>query len=119
MTKTPSIPALTLALGFAAAPLLAGGLAFEPVAPEGLSADRAANVVAFQASIGASQLEAMEAGGYGAYGAIAIPIAVPGSPVTTANLASQADAAAAALEACKTQTGTACTVIGYLVPAGG
>lgn len=119
MTKTPTIPALALALTLAATPLLAGGLAFEPVVPDGLPADRAANVAAFQASIGPDQLAAMEAEGYGAYGAIAIPIAMPGAPVTLANLPSQAAAEAAVLEACKSQAGTACTVIGYLLPAGG
>ena len=110
---------LACGLTLAASPLVAGGLAFEPVAPEGISADRVANVEKFQQSISTAQLAAMEAQGYGAYGAIAIPVAMPGNPVTVATLADRNAARAAALDACKAETGTDCTVIGYLVPAGG
>ena len=111
--------ALSFSLAFAAAPLAAGELAFEPVAPKGISADRVAGVEKFQASIGASQLAAMETQGYGAYGAIAIPVAKRGNPLTMANLPDRGAAEAAVLDACKAETGTACTVIGFLVPAGG
>ena len=100
-------------------PAIADGLAFEAVVPEGISAERVANVEKFQASISAAQLAAMEAQGYGAYGAIAIPVAKPGNPVTLANLADRDAARDAALATCKSETGTTCTVIGYLVPAGG
>lgn len=109
---------LALGLALAASPLVAQGLAFEPVTPQGLPEDRAANVVAFQASISPEQLAAMEAEGYGAFGAIAIPLAMPGAPVTMANLATQAEAEAAVLAACQEQTGSECTLIGRLVPAG-
>lgn len=110
---------LVLALGLvlAAVPVAADGLRFEPVAPQGIGADRAANVQKFQASIGAAQLAAMQAQGYGAYGAMAIPVSQPGNPVTVANLADQAAAEAAALDACKGQTGGTCTLIGLLLPS--
>ncbi|HHC29221.1 MAG TPA: hypothetical protein ENK80_01480 [Rhodobacterales bacterium] len=71
----------------------------------------------FQKSIGAAQLAAMQAQGYGAYGAMAIPVSQPGNPVTVANLADQAAAEKTVLEACKTQTGSTCTLIGLILPA--
>lgn len=115
--NTPTVAAFALAL--TALPAVADGLAFEPVAPEGISAERAANVEKFQQSISGDQLAAMQAQGYGAFGAIAIPVAKPGNPVTVATLADRDAARAAALDACKDQTGTDCTLIGYIVPADG
>ena len=108
-----------LALGFTivgAGPILADGLAFEAVAPQGISFDRAANIKAFQESIGPAQLAAMEEQGYKAYGAIAIPVDKAGAPVTMVDFADKAEAEAEVLAACKQQTGGACTVIGYFVP---
>ncbi len=116
MTRFRTIPALSLVSILAASPLAADGLAFEPVTPEGLPGDRMDGVKQFQASIGADQLAAMEAQGYGAWGAIAIPAAKRGNPVTVANLPDRAGAKAAALEACKDEAGTGCAVIGFLVP---
>lgn len=94
------------------------GTIFEPVTPEGLSAERAANVVSFQQSLGASQLAAMEAAGYGAYGAIALPVTEVGEPVFAVKLETRAAAEAAALEACAAQHDTACTLIGVILPDG-
>lgn len=108
--------ALVLGLSLAASPLLAGGLVFEPVTPEGIAADRVANVEKFQQTIGAEQLAGLEAQGYGAFGAMAIPVAMAGNPVTVANLADRAAAEEAALVACKEQTGTDCTLIGVILP---
>lgn len=108
---------LALGLALAAAPLAAEGLRFEPVAPEGIGADRVANVEKFQASFGDPQLASMQAQGYGAYGAIAIPVAKPGNPATVANFKTAEEAKTAALAACKTQTEVECTIIGLFVPA--
>ena len=112
---------LTLGLSFAAGPLLAEGLGFEPVAPEGLDAKAAQMVEALQTGM-PGQMPAFEAQGFGYYGAIAVPKGVALKPEllsSVANLDSRAAAAEGVLAACKTQTGTECTVIGYLVPAGG
>jgi len=113
--------ALTLSLALAAAPLLADGLGFEPVAPEGLDATAAQMVEALQEGM-PGQMPAFEAQGYSFYGAIAVPKGVALKPEllsSVANLDSREAAAEGVLEACKTQTGTECTVVGYLVPAEG
>jgi len=105
--------------GLGAGAGLAGpGIAFEPVEPQGLSAERAANVVEFQETFGPAQLAALEASGYGAYGAVAVPIAKAGAPVFKVRLPSQEEAEAAALEGCAEQAGTDCTLIGLILPAG-
>ncbi|PIE06512.1 MAG: hypothetical protein CSA74_12065 [Rhodobacterales bacterium] len=124
MTGTRKIPALSrfllpLFLVSAATPVAADGLAFEPVAPEGLSSERMAGVKQFQASIGEDQLAAMKAEGQGAWGAIAIPVARRGDPVTVANLPDRAGARAAVLEACEAKAETGCAVIGFFVPGDG
>ena len=59
--------------------------------------------------------------GFGAFGAFAVPqgVALDETKVSvSANTASTDEAGAAALDACQAVTGTACTLIGYLVPAG-
>lgn len=113
---------LTLALGaFSAAPLLADGLGFEPVEPEGLDAKAGQMVRALQDSM-PGQLPAFEAQGYGFYGAIAVPKGVALKPEllsSVANLDSRDAAAVGVLDACKAQTGFDCTVVGYIVPAEG
>ncbi|MCB1350923.1 MAG: hypothetical protein R3D59_16830 [Paracoccaceae bacterium] len=112
--------ALTLSLGLAA-PLFAEGLGFEPVAPEGLDAKAGEMVKALQDGM-PGQLPAFEAQGYGYYGALAVPMGVALKPEllsSVANLDSREAAAAGVLDACKAQTGYDCTVVGYLVPAGG
>jgi len=116
-----------LALGFAfagavsAAPLLAGdGLAFEPVAPEGLDVTAAEMVSALQEGMPA-QMAAFEQAGFGSYGALAVPQGVELGPEKLASVANHATpeaARGAVLEVCKQQTGAECTVIGLLVPAG-
>jgi hypothetical protein len=68
------------------------------------------------------QMPAFEAQGYGYFGAIAVPKGVALKPEllsSVANLDSREAAYSGVLEACKAQTGADCTVIGYLVPAGG
>jgi hypothetical protein len=115
-----------LALGFAfagamsAAPIHAeGGLAFEPVAPEGLDATAAEMVAVLQAGMPA-QMPAFEQAGFGFYGALAVPQGVELGPDRLASVANHATADAAqsaVLEVCAEQTGAACTVIGLLVPA--
>ncbi|MCB1336512.1 MAG: hypothetical protein KDK10_03305 [Maritimibacter sp.] len=111
---------LALGLGLAATPLLAEGLAFEPVAPEGLDAAATEMVAALQANL-PGQMPAFEQQGYGYYGAIAVPKGVDLKPEllsSVANFATPEEAAKGVLEACLQQTGAECTVIGMLVPAG-
>lgn len=104
--------------GLGAGASLAGpGITFEPVEPEGLSAERVANIVEFQNTFGPVQLAALEASGYGAYGAVAVPVATAGAPVFKVLLPSQEEAEAAALEGCAEQAGTDCTLIGLILPA--
>ena len=112
---------LACVMTLAAAPLAAENLGFEPVAPQGLDAKAAEMVQALQAGM-PGQMPAFEAQGFGYYGAIAVPMGVALAPEllsSVANLASRDAASAGVLEACKAQTGKDCTVIGYLVPAGG
>lgn len=121
MKKTVLAPALTFALSLAALPTVAGNLGFEPVAPVGLDARATQMVEALQAGM-PGQMAAFEAQGFGAFGAIAVPKGVELKPEllsSVANLDSRDAALAGVLEACQAQTGAACTVIGYLVPAGG
>ncbi len=116
---------MVLALGFAlagagmSAPLHAeGGLAFQPVAPEGLDATATEMVAALQAGMPA-QMAAFEQAGFGFYGALAVPQGVELAPEKLASVANHAtpDAAqSAVLEVCAEQTGVECTVIGLLVP---
>lgn len=115
------VVALSLSLALAGTPVLAEGLGFEPVAPQGLDAKAGRMVKALQDSM-PTQLPAFEAQGYGYFGAIAVPKGVELKPdllSSVANLDSREAAAAGVLDACKAQTGIECTVIGYLVPAGG
>lgn len=114
-----------LALGFAlagamsATPLLAeGGLVFEPVVPEGIEAERVEKIVEYQQSFGAEQLAALQEAGYGAYGAIAVPVAMAGAPVFLAMLESREVAEEAVLTECESQHGTACALIGVILPEG-
>lgn len=121
MKKIAPVAAVSLSLALAGMPLLAEGLGFEPVAPEGLDAKAGQMVKALQASM-PSQMSAFEAQGYGYYGAIAVPKGVELKPEllsSVANLGSRDAAVEGVLDACKAQTGFDCTVVGYLVPAGG
>ena len=121
MKKIFPATALTLSYVFAETPLLAEGLGFEPVAPEGLDAKAGQMVKALQDGM-PGQMPAFEAQGFGYYGAIAVPKGVELKPEllsSVANLDSRDAAATGVLDACKVQTGTDCTVIGYLVPADG
>jgi len=121
MIRHTLAPALVFCLTLAASPLFADGLAFEAVAPEGLDAEAAEMVDALQAGMPA-QLPAFEAQGFGAYGAIAVPMGVALKPEflsSVANLDNRDAASAGVLEACLAQTGAECTVVGFLVPAGG
>ncbi|GKY87876.1 hypothetical protein [Sinisalibacter aestuarii] len=109
-----------LGLSFAAVPLFAGALAFEPVAPEGLDATAEQMVEALQAGMPA-QMAAFEAQGFGSYGAIAVPKGVELKPELLASVANHESAEAAriaVLDACSELTGAECTVIGLIVPAG-
>lgn len=121
MKKSAAVTALTVSLVLAATPLLAEGLGFEPVEPEGLDAKASQMVKALQDGM-PGQMPAFEAQGYSYYGAIAVPKGVELKPEllsSVANLDSRDAAAAGVLDACKVQTGTDCTVVGYLVPADG
>lgn len=112
------IVALALGLSLAASPLFAEGLGFEPVAPEGLDAAALERVARLQGGMPA-QLPMFEQAGYGYYGAIAVPKGVELKPellASVANLASTDEAREAVLNVCREQTGSACTVIGYIVP---
>lgn len=111
---------LTLATAIAT-PLLAetGGLAFQPVDPDGLDAKAAEMVVALQQGMPA-QMAAFAQQGFGAYGALAVPMGVALTPELLSSVANfdTADAAReGVLKACETQTGADCTVIGLIVPA--
>jgi len=109
--------ALTAA-GFGAPTLAEGGLAFEPVAPEGLDATAAEMVTALQAGM-PGQLGAFEQAGFGAFGALAVPRGVALGPeklASVANLATPEAAREAVLDVCQQQNGAECTVIGLLVP---
>jgi len=119
--KTRATAALAFSMALAAAPTLAEGLGFEPVDPDGLDAKAGQMVKALQAGM-PGQLPAFESQGFGYYGAIAVPMGVELKPEllsSVANLDSRDAAAAGVLDACKTQTGADCTVIGYIVPADG
>ncbi|SMH58358.1 hypothetical protein [Maritimibacter sp. HL-12] len=113
--------ALVVALAAAgvAAPIHAeGGLAFEPVAPEGLDETATEMVAALQEGMPA-QLVAFEQAGFGAFGALAVPRGVALAPEKLASVANHAspDAAReAVLDVCQQQNGAPCTVIGLLVP---
>lgn len=109
--------------GVVAAPGLADGLTFEPVTPEGLDASATEIVAALQGRM-PGQMAAFEQQGYGAYGAMAVPVGVALEPETFAywvgmsvTLASVEDARNMALEDCENKNGMSCTVIGLLVPA--
>ena len=110
--------ALALGLSLAATPLFAEGLGFEPAEPEGLDAAALERVAQLQENMPA-QLPMFEQAGYGFYGAIAVPKGVELTPellASVVNLASTDEARDAVLQACLEQTGTECTVIGYIVP---
>lgn len=117
------VVALTFALaaaGFAAPIHAEGGLAFEPVAPEGLDATAVEMVTALQAGM-PGQLVAFEQAGFGAFGALAVPRGVALGPeklASVANLATPEAAREAVLDVCQQQNGAECTVIGLLVPDG-
>jgi|GEM_PF-3339540 len=109
--------------GVAALPGLAEGLTFEPVTPEGLDAG-ATEIVATLQDRMPGQMPAFEQQGYGAFGAMAVPVGVALDPETFAQwvglsvtLGSVEDARSMALEDCQTKNGSSCTVIGLLVPA--
>lgn len=111
--------AFALGLTLLAAPVMAEGLAFEPVDPEGLDETAAEMVAQLQDGM-PGQLPMFEQAGYGAYGALAVPVGVeltPQSLASAANLANAEEATEKTLEVCKAQTGYDCTVIGLLVPA--
>lgn len=109
---------LALGLIAVAGPVLAEGLMFEPAAPEGL--DEANQKVAEMMQAGLpGQMATFEQGGYGHFGALAVPVGVeikPESLSAVANLESTEAAKLAVLDACKVQNGASCTVIGYIVP---
>ncbi|RME18482.1 MAG: hypothetical protein D6801_01275 [Alphaproteobacteria bacterium] len=99
---------------------MAGAIAFEPVAPEGLDAE-AQKVVAVLQSRFPGQMPVFEQAGYGAWGAIAVPVGKPLGPETLSsavNLPDAEAARAAVLKACREQQGAECTVIGLIVPTG-
>ena len=113
------------ALGFGATLATAAtaeGLAFEPIDPEGLDPAALEVVEKAQASM-PGQMAFFAQGGFLAYGAVAVP---QGTELDPANVADwlvmrqaleTADAAkAAVLEGCEAQTGTACTLIGVILP---
>ncbi len=111
---------LALGLTFAATPLLAGGLMFEPVAPEGLDAKTEAVVARMQEGL-SGKMETFEQAGYGAFGAIAVPVgrSLEGGVMSAvANHESPEAARAAVREGCKAQWhADDCTVVGLLLPA--
>lgn len=114
--------ALAATASIAAGPVGAetGAPSFEPVTPEGLDAKAGQMVAALQASM-PGQMAAFAAQGFGAYGALAVPVGValtPQSLASAANLDSIEAAKAKTLEVCKAQNNAACTVIGLILPAG-
>lgn len=102
-----------------AAPVMADGVMFQPVAPEGLDATNQTVAETMQAGLPA-QMARFEAAGYGHFGALAVPVGVeikPESLAAVANLETTDAAKIAVLDACKVQTGAgSCTVIGFIVP---
>ncbi len=122
MTIFTTARALALTLSFAATPLVAEGLSFEPVAPVGLNAAATQKVAAWQAQMPAA-MPAFAQNGYGAYGAFAVPkgasLEDPSEFAVMAGLDTVETAKAATLEACTQQTGRDCVLIGLLLPGDG
>jgi len=96
------------------------GMIFYPVEPQGLDAEAAGKVTALQGGMD-QQMAAFEAGGYGYYGAMAVPTGgalKPESLVVLAGLHSPGAAQAAVLAQCKSTHKAECTVIGLMLPQG-
>ncbi len=124
--KAATITAMLVAGAGALTPALAApaGLAFEAVEPEGLDDASKALISSIQAVMPA-QMSTYEEAGYGAFGAMAVPLGQELKPdelvkwlVILANTDTADAAKANVIDACRTQTGAEnCTVIGLLIPA--
>jgi hypothetical protein len=124
--KAATITAVLVTGAGALTPAMAApaGLAFQAVEPEGLD-DAAMTMVSSIQSVMPAQMPTYEEAGYGAFGAIAVPLGQELKPdelvkwlVILANTDTADVAKANVIEACRTQTGAEdCTVIGLLIPA--
>jgi hypothetical protein len=129
------VTAALIGLGFVAGPASAApvdaavakamiypatGMVFYPVEPNGLDTDAMEKVGRLQDAM-PGQMAAFEQGGYGYYGAMAVPMGRPLGPeslVMVAGLHSPAAAQQSVLAQCKAMNSTECTVIGFTLPNG-
>ncbi len=96
------------------------GMVFYPVEPKGLDAAAGAQIAALQAGM-AAQMATFEQGGYGYYGAMAVPKGQPLGPeslTVIAGLHSPAAAQRSVLAQCKASHKAECTVVGLMLPKG-
>jgi hypothetical protein len=94
------------------------GMIFYPIEAKGLDAEAAAKVVALQDGM-AGQMAAFEQGGYGYYGAMAVPTGVPLGPeslVVVAGLHGPGPAQIAVLAECRKAHGGECVAVGLMLP---
>jgi hypothetical protein len=94
------------------------GMMFYAIEPTGLDDEAAAKVAALQEGM-AERMDAFEQGGYGYYGAMAVPTGValtPESLVVVAGLHSAGAAQIAAVDECRKAHGGACAAVGLMLP---